>query len=79
MINLGTQYSTLAPKEIEITGNNVFIASNIQPYTKEIEDKVVSGFQYDYIQYTKDEYIIKLHNDIIDTQMALVELYEGEL
>jgi len=37
----------------------------------------MSGYSYEYIRYSKDEYIIKLHEDILDTQLALVELYEG--
>ena len=77
MINHGIQYSKLAPNPIQITGDSVFLATNIQPYTQEIEGRVMDGYSYEYIQYSKDEYIIKLHEDIIDTQMALVELYEG--
>ena len=76
MINHGTQYSAVRPKEIEMTENSVFIATNITPYSKEIEDHTINGFQYNYIQYTKDEYIIKLHNDIIETQLALCDIYE---
>lgn len=77
MTNLGIQYSIVAPKSIEIIGDSVFLANNIQPYEKEIEGRTMSGYSYEYIRYSKDEYIIKLHEDILDTQLALVELYEG--
>lgn len=77
MTNLGIQYSVVAPKPIEIVGDYVFLANNIEPYEKEIEGRTMSGYSYEYIRYSKDEYIIKLHEDILDTQLALVELYEG--
>ena len=77
MINLGVQYSTSRPKEIEVTSDSVFMATNITPYQNIIEGRSVSGYSYNCLQYTKDEYITKLHQDIMDTQIALVELYEG--
>lgn len=79
MIKLGTQYSATAPKDIEITADAVFLAINIRPYEKEIEGRNISGYAYECVQYTKDEYIAKLHQDIIDTQLAIVELYEGDV
>ena len=76
--------SSVRPEDITITANSVLVASNITPYEEVIYDKVQSGFEYDCTEYTKDEYLIKLarenaqlKQDILDTQMALVELYEG--
>lgn len=77
MMNLGTQYSTSMPKDMEVTADAVFLATNIRPYEQEIEGRTVTGYAYECIKYNKDEYIVKLHNDIMDTQMALVELYEA--
>lgn len=77
MIKLGTQYSDSMPKNIEITNDSVFLAINIRPYEKEVEGRTISGYAYECLKYTKDEYIIKLHDDIMDTQMALIELFEG--
>ena len=57
MINLGTQYSTTQPQEIEITADSVFIATDITPYSKEIEGHTMSGYQYTYKQYTLAEYL----------------------
>lgn len=57
MINYGKVRSSELPKETEITSSYVFVASNIEPYEAFIEDKVLTGYEYDYIAYTKDEYI----------------------
>ena len=77
MTNHGIQYSTARPDDIMVTADSVFLATNITPYSKEIEGRNVEGFQYNYVQYSKDEYIIKLHQDLVDTQMALCDLYEA--
>lgn len=77
MTNHGIQYSTARPQDIEVTADAVFLATDITPYSKEIEGHTVEGYQYNLIQYSKDEYIIKLHQDVIDTQMALCDLYEA--
>lgn len=57
MVNYGKVRSTEMPQETEITSNYVFVASNIQPYELLSEDKTISGYEYNYIAYTKDEYI----------------------
>ena len=41
---------------MEITINKVFIAKNIVEYS----DEEISGFEYDYTIYDKDEYIMLL-------------------
>ena len=76
MINHGIQYSTVQPQPIEVTADSVFVATNITPYSKEIEGRIINGYEYNYVQYSKDEYIIKLHQDIIDTQVALCDIFE---
>lgn len=57
MVNYGKVRSTEMPQETEITSNYVFVASNIQPYELLSEDKIINGYEYNYIAYTKDEYI----------------------
>ena len=84
MINYGIQRGSVKPPEVEITATAVFVASNITPYTYEFdEDQIIEGFEYNYVCYTKDEYLLKLaqdnaalKQDLIDTQLALCELYE---
>lgn len=76
--------SIARPQEIEFTDKAVFVASNITPYEEVIDGYELHGYDYDYEEYTRDEYLMKLAQDnadlrqsLIDTQMALVELYEG--
>lgn len=74
MINYGRVKSSLRPQEIEITSDKVFIASNIQEYQDTIDDKTINGYQYDYISYTKDEYILLMaqnNSDIITLREEL--------
>lgn len=71
MINYGTQYSTVEPQAIEITNSGVFIATNIAPYSKEIDDHVVSGYSYDYVQYTLGEYLALQNETIASLQEEL--------
>ena len=84
MISYGIQRGTVEPPEIFCTETSVFEARNITPYTETIDDHVITGYEYEYYQYTKDEYIKKLaednkqmKQDLIDTQLALCEIYES--
>ena len=54
----GKVYSSVEPQEIEITDTRVFVASNITPYTKEIEGYTRSGYEYNCVEYSKDEYLL---------------------
>jgi hypothetical protein len=76
MKNYGIQSGSTRPPEIEMTDNSVFIASDIVPFEEEIDGHTLTGYHYNYTEYTKNEYILKLHQDVIDTQVALCELYE---
>ena len=84
MKNLGKVYSNSIPKELEINASQVLIASNIESYEKESEGQVETIYKYDYVSYTKDEYIELLSNqnkqlsvELLDTQMALCDIYES--
>ena len=84
MTNYGIQYSAVKPQPIEITNTAVFIASNVKPYSEDIDGRHIEGYKYNCISYTKDEYILLLANknaqleqDILDTQLALCDLYES--
>ena len=75
--------SSTKPQNIEITKDKVFIAENIKEYEELFDDVVMSGFEYDYICYSKDEYIkyiaetnIALQADLLNTQLALCDIYE---
>lgn len=84
MINYGRIRGATQPREIEVTSKSVLLATNITPYSEEIDGQVFQGFEYDYVEYSMEEYLTKLTNEniqlrqeLIDTQLALVELYEG--
>ena len=57
MKNHGKVHSSIEPQATEITGSAVFIASNVQPYEEEVDGRILSGYEYDCVEYTKDEYL----------------------
>lgn len=71
MKNHGKVYSSIAPQPIEMTENAVYIASNIQAYSKIIEGHTQSGYSYDCIEYTKDEYLTYQASQIANLQQEL--------
>lgn len=60
MKDYGKVRSASQPNEVEITPTMVFVASDITPYEEELEGAISSGYEYNYKQYTKDEYITLL-------------------
>ena len=78
MINYGLVKSFERPKNIEVTDSMVFIASNVAPCILDVNNEDVNGFQYNYYGYTKDEYIEYLHEALVDTQLALLEVMGDE-
>ena len=62
MKDYGKQRGSAQPQPIEVTANSIFVASNIQPYTENIDGYEMSGYEYDYKEYSKDEYIAILIN-----------------
>lgn len=76
--------SSVQPEKIEITPTSILINSNIDTYSEEIDGKMLEGYEYEAVEYSKDEYLIKLiqdnntlQNELINTQLALCELYES--
>jgi len=64
MINYGKQFGFVAPQEIEITNTAVFIASDIQQQSRKVEDYTITGYEYNLVQYSKDEYLMKQADSI---------------
>lgn len=58
MTKLTKVRSNAYPPEIEVTTTLVLVSSNIQQYEQNIEGQIVTGYEYDYDIYTKDEYIL---------------------
>ena len=59
------------PQPIEITPTSVLIASEIEPYTEEIENHTMTGYKYHYIEYTKDEFLLQQNTRIAELQEEL--------
>lgn len=57
MTNYGLVKSKTLPPSVEITPNYVYIASNIQSVEEEMDGNVETIYTYNYVSYTKDEYI----------------------
>ena len=76
--------SSIKPKNIEILKNKVFVSSNITEVEKNFDDETYTEYEYELIEYSKDEYIklmaqknIELENNVTETQLDLCEIYEG--
>jgi len=83
MISYGRTRSDTEPMTVQITETKVFVASNAEQYSEVIEGKTVTGWEFDYTEYEKNEYIqaLKTENEtleanITNTQLALCEVYE---
>lgn len=78
--------SSLQPEPKVIDDFSVWIAENVTEVTEEAtgeEGTGFSGYEYDLIQYTKDEYIkmmddrnAALEEEVTSTQLALCDVYE---
>lgn len=86
MKQYGKVQSNVQPEPLVIDDYSVWVASNIVPVTKEPtgdDDTGFNGYEYDLTQYEKDEYIkmideknASLEAEVINTQLALCEVYE---
>jgi hypothetical protein len=76
MVDYGRQRSTVKPEPMVLDENSVWIYTNITPVEETVGEEVFSGWEFNMVQYTKDEYISMLDNQLTDTQLALVEVYE---
>ena len=84
MINYGKVRSTIKPEPIVIDEFSVWQHTNIQPVSENVgEENEFVGFEYEMIQYGKDEFILNqaaekevLQQQITDTQLAVCEVYE---
>lgn len=86
MINHGKVRSTIEPERLVIDEYSVWITENVEEI--EVEDEIINDkgetekvtttmYEYDLVQYTKDEYILIQSSQMTDVEMALVEIYES--
>lgn len=71
MKNYGIVYGSIQPQAVEITPTSVFIASNIEPYETMINGNTVTEYKYNYVEYSKDEYLLQQTNSITALQEEL--------
>lgn len=83
MKNYGLQRSAVEPKAVEITESKVFVATNIEQVTVTMDEQEVQEYQFNLLEYDKDEYIKiisekneELEQQMTDTQLALCDVYE---
>ena len=86
MKNMGiVQGSAEQAQELIVGIDTVYVHTNIIPVTQDAEGNPIEGlFQFNEVQYDKDEYIKvmaekndSLDQQLTDTQLALCEVYEG--
>lgn len=86
MINHGVVRSTIKPERMIIDEYSVWIHENINEI--EVEDEIINDkgktekvkttmYEYEMMQYTKEEYIALQSSQTTDIEMALVEIYES--
>lgn len=84
MIEHGKVRSTVSPEPLLVDEFSVWVCSNISPVEEDHGEETFIGFEYDMIQYDKDEYIKiitetnqNIEKQVTDVQVALIEIYEG--
>lgn len=64
MVNHGTVRSTVKPNELVIDELSVWVHTNITEVNENIgAENEFTGFEFDCVQYGKDEYITKLSEE----------------
>jgi hypothetical protein len=79
MIDYGKTRSTVKPEPLRIDEFSVWVHSNIEPITESDGDdgEGFNGFEFDMVQYDKDEYIEimaiqnKENNEILNTILGV--------
>lgn len=57
MKDFGKQRSTIQPEPLVVDEFSVWVHSNIVPVQKTIGEETFTGFEFNMVQYEKDEYI----------------------
>lgn len=71
--------STKKPENITIDEYNVWACKNIKEIEIKIDDEIHTEYEFTMVQYSKNEYIKVLHEQITNTELALTEIYEEVL
>lgn len=83
MVDYGRIRSTVRPEEKVVDEYSVWMNTDIQEVEVTMEDDTHIEYEFNQVQYSKDEYIkmiddrnAALENQLDDTQLALCEVYE---
>ena len=84
MTDYGRVRSTVKPEPIVVDDFSVWQYTDIQEVSENVgEENEFVGYEFNMIQYDKDEFILKqatesaaIQQQITDTQLALCEVYE---
>lgn len=78
--------SSVCPEAVRFDEKSVWVAENIKEVELELEGESYVEYEFDQTRYSKDEYIklideknTMLEAQLTDTQLALCEIYEGEI
>lgn len=84
MVDYGKVRSTIKPESVVIDDYSVWVNTNIEAVSENVGTETeFNGFEYNMVQYDKDEYILKqgqanadLSEQVTDLQLALCDVYE---
>lgn len=85
MKDYGLQRSAVKPSEREFTETKVFVYTNIKEVVESSENGDINLFEFNMIEYDKDEFIEllsdknkSLESEITEIQLALCDVYERQ-
>lgn len=84
MIDYGKVKSTIKPESVVIDDYSVWENTSIEAVSENVGTETeFNGFEYNMVQYDKNEYILKqaqanaeLSDQLTETQLALCDVYE---
>lgn len=62
------------PQPIEIKETKVFVATNIHEVTHEVEGEEVTEYEFNLVEYDKDEYLLNLQASVDYLTMVTEDL-----
>ena len=84
MVDYGKVRSTIKPESVVIDDYSVWENTSIEAVSENVGTETkFNGFEYNMVQYDKNEYILKqaqanaeLSDQLTETQLALCDVYE---
>ena len=52
--------SSFRPNPLEITEKTVIVSKNIVEYEQDYDGQIITGYEYDWEVYDKDEYLVNI-------------------